>query len=82
MPVEHCDHGNSAPPEVIRDLPVSQSGAGRHRCAVCAYEEGRKAGFEAGIDETSFEEGRKVGYQAGLAAGLEEARRRGLLPGQ
>ncbi len=77
MATEHCDHGNSAPLAAIKELPSSQSGAGRHKCAVCAYELGREAGFEAGLEETTFEAGRKAGYEAGYRAGLEESRRRG-----
>jgi hypothetical protein len=71
-----CDHGSSAPLGAIAELPVSQSGVGRHRCAICAFEEGRRIGFEAGMNETSFEEGRKLGYEAGFKAGQDEAIRR------
>ena len=35
-----CPHGSSMPDELILALPDSQAGSGRHRCAVCAYEQG------------------------------------------
>lgn len=38
-----CNHGNpyrTAPDEVILALPECQAGTGRHKCAVCAYNEG------------------------------------------
>jgi len=40
-----CDHGQSAPVEVLRALPESQAGLGltRHRCAVCAYAGGAES---------------------------------------
>lgn len=31
--------------QLLIDLPVSQSGLGRHRCAGCAYEKGFQDGF-------------------------------------
>lgn len=37
---ETCDHGNQAPREMLAELPMSQDGTGRHKCAVCAYAEG------------------------------------------
>lgn len=48
MPNEHCNHGNVAPVEVLENLDESQAGAGRHKCAVCAYREGYNHGFEDG----------------------------------
>jgi hypothetical protein len=44
MPNETCNHGNTAPQEILDLLPQSQAGTGHHKCAVCAYEEGFKAG--------------------------------------
>ncbi len=38
---ENCEHANAAPRATIEALPESQAGAGRHKCAVCAY----RAGF-------------------------------------
>ena len=38
-----CNHGNpyrTAPNAVIKSLPECQAGTGRHKCAVCAYNEG------------------------------------------
>lgn len=36
--------GNSAPQEVMEGLPLSQAGPGRHKCAICAYQEGFETG--------------------------------------
>lgn len=36
-----CPHGNSIPDEVAARLDASQAGGGRHKCAVCAYAQGR-----------------------------------------
>lgn len=36
-----CSHGNSAPNSVIAGWPECQAGEGRHKCAVCAYAEGK-----------------------------------------
>lgn len=33
-----------APPEVIRELHHSQAGDGRHKCAVCAWQQGYEQG--------------------------------------
>ncbi len=44
MSTENCEHGNAAPRDMIAGLQDSQAGAGRHKCAVCAYQEGFKAG--------------------------------------
>jgi len=40
MSTENCRHGHSAPWEVIENLHDSQAKAGRHKCCVCAYDEG------------------------------------------
>jgi hypothetical protein len=45
MTTEACKHGKSAPRDLIEALPESQAGAGRHKCAECAYEAGRRDGF-------------------------------------
>jgi hypothetical protein len=42
-----CDHGNDAPVEVLTNLPKSQGGTARHKCATCAYSEGRNAALGA-----------------------------------
>lgn len=39
-----CKHGARAP-EVISKLPENQAGRARHRCAVCAYDAGLRAGL-------------------------------------
>ncbi len=41
--VEH-DCQEWAPPDVLRELPVSQAGDGRHKCVRCAYAAGYRAG--------------------------------------
>lgn len=43
-----CGHGNNAPLTIIDDLPESQGGTGRHRCAVCAFSKGFEIGFRGG----------------------------------
>ncbi len=38
-----CEHNgkvNSAPDSVIESLPEGQAKAGRHKCVICAYNEG------------------------------------------
>lgn len=37
---ERCRHGGMAPPAMLRVLPESQSGPGRHKCTICAYAHG------------------------------------------
>ncbi|RMG20774.1 MAG: hypothetical protein D6729_02135 [Deltaproteobacteria bacterium] len=49
MEQECCKHGQPAPRDILRALGESQGGTGRHKCAVCAYAEGYRAGFEAGL---------------------------------
>lgn len=58
-----CDHGNphkTAPDAVIDSLPECQAAGGRHKCPVCAYNEGVevKAGkrFNGPADECSHGE--------------------------
>lgn len=34
---------------VMRGLPENQSGAGRHKCPYCAYEQGIKHGIKQGL---------------------------------
>ncbi|MBU2445684.1 MAG: DUF3883 domain-containing protein [Bacteroidetes bacterium] len=48
--LEQCHHKSSAPLVLLRDLPWSQAGAGRHKCATCAY----GFGFEAGTKESTI----------------------------
>lgn len=43
-----CKHGKSAPEYILMDLPASQAGTGRHRCAVCAFHEGLVEGMNKG----------------------------------
>ena len=44
-PVHATENNRSHLVEIIRTLPHSQAGDGRHRCAYCAYERGRIAAF-------------------------------------
>lgn len=39
-----CHHGNVAPESILKSLGDNQGGSGRHKCVVCAYQEGRAAG--------------------------------------
>lgn len=36
-----CAHGRVAPGSILRRLPGNQGGTGRHKCVVCAYQDGR-----------------------------------------
>jgi hypothetical protein len=47
--LHQCD--SWAPPEVLRDLPMSQSGDGRHKCATCAYARGVADAFACPVPE-------------------------------
>jgi hypothetical protein len=44
---EKCNAGSSAPISVLRALPESQAGSGRHKCTNCAYQNGYKDGLSA-----------------------------------
>ena len=48
MSIQNCNHGNSAPADVLENLHDSQAGSGRHKCAVCAYNEGYNKGRRSG----------------------------------
>src|ERR1044072_985113 len=37
---EICNHGKLAPRAMLKALRESQAGYGRHKCAVCAYQQG------------------------------------------
>ena len=39
--VDTCTRDNSAPNDVLDELPYSQAQSGRHLCAICAYQRGR-----------------------------------------
>jgi hypothetical protein len=41
-----CDHGNSAPIEVLAKLHTSQVQAGQRKCVICAYQQGYQLGRE------------------------------------
>lgn len=44
---EKCNAGSAAPTSVLRALPKSQAGGGRHKCTNCAYQNGYKDGLSA-----------------------------------
>lgn len=48
-----CSHGQESTEDVIRKLPHSQAGTGRHKCAVCAY----ARGFEDGLCNNPITQG-------------------------
>lgn len=71
-----CDHGSWAPDDALNELPDSQAGTGRHKCANCAYRRGylwgqNNAAWSRGEDS----EGCKHGFRAPLdmLAGLPES---------
>lgn len=41
-----CNHDNRAPSELIEQLPDSQAGSARHKCAVCSFQIGSSAARE------------------------------------
>ena len=51
---KHCD--KSMPDSLIESLPECQGGVGRHKCVICAYNEGlavkNKEAKHAGIEAT------------------------------
>jgi len=49
-----CQHEHSAPMELIKSLPVTQAGIARHRCAVCAYEQGLLDGYKLAMEHLSL----------------------------
>jgi hypothetical protein len=42
---ETCQHGNTAPVSLISQWYYSQGGAGRHKCAICAFADGLRHAF-------------------------------------
>lgn len=46
-----CDHGRVAPWSILRSLRDNQGGTGRHKCVVCAYQEGRATERGLALDE-------------------------------
>jgi len=44
---EKCNAGSAAPISVLRALPESQAGSGRHKCTNCAYQNGYEDGLSA-----------------------------------
>ena len=41
-----CDHGNSAPLEVLARLHTAHVQSGRRKCVICAYQQGYQLGGE------------------------------------
>lgn len=64
MTTETCNHGNSAPVNVLNNLHDSPAGGGRHKCVVCAYEQGYEFGKTSAV--LTFDHYEKC--QAGLRA--------------
>jgi len=72
----------------LEDLPDSQAGEGRHKCAGCAYEQGYDDAFEgrgrhldaAKLDESQAGTGRhkdvQAAYELGHSIGLKRRTRR------
>ncbi|MDQ1612162.1 MAG: hypothetical protein QOG00_2093 [Pyrinomonadaceae bacterium] len=44
-PHEQCYVGSQAPQSLLADLPESQAGSGRHKCTICAYQQGYENGL-------------------------------------
>jgi len=61
---EPCQHGQSAPISILKDLHDSQMGSGRHRCTNCAYQRG----FEWGLTNLNLPTANLEPCQIGLAA--------------
>ena len=40
-----CNKNHDNIQNIMKSLPTDQGGAGRHKCAACAYEAGFKAGY-------------------------------------
>jgi hypothetical protein len=59
-----CNHGNSAPVNVLNNLHDSPTVGGQHKCVVCAYEEGYEFGKTSAV--LTFDHYAKC--QAGLRA--------------
>lgn len=39
-----CDHNSKMPKNLIESLNFNQAGLGRHKCVLCAYQNGIKDG--------------------------------------
>ncbi|MBX7459839.1 HNH endonuclease [Qipengyuania huizhouensis] len=56
-PAEECDQEHaSAPHDMLVDLPASQAGPHRHKCAYEAFQEGRAAGEQLAAEEKGGQE--------------------------
>jgi hypothetical protein len=57
-----CKHGKTAPEYLILELPESQAGTGRHKCAICAFQDGLIDGIERGSSMLLEENKPVLGY--------------------
>jgi hypothetical protein len=64
----HCKHGKTAPEYLLRELSESQAGAGRHKCAICAFHDGLEAGIR-GNDSVLADDKKKATV---LAKGIQQ----------
>jgi len=46
MPKHKCSHKKKVPRHILKELPFSQGGVGRHKCAACAFSIGYADGTE------------------------------------
>ena len=49
--MQNCAHGSAAPIDVLEGLPVSQAGAGRHKCVVCAFQRGQQEAIGGVVEQ-------------------------------
>lgn len=57
-----CLHKHSAPIQVINILPVTQAGIARHKCAICAYEQGLLDGFKLAVERLQVSDSQIVEF--------------------
>lgn len=50
MEIEYCSIGNNAPLKMLQDLHINQGQSGRHKCAICAFNEG----YNNAINNSSY----------------------------
>lgn len=56
MEVITCDSKNQMPKHLIESLNFNQGGVGRHKCVICAYQNGIKDGEKKALDFAEYEE--------------------------
>ena len=64
MASENCYHGKSAPIGLFNELHHSQAGSGRHKCAICAYDQGYRRGLSHPTPPAGDSEECQVGKHA------------------